>query len=269
MNSPANLCSLSSATTCLAILIASLPPRSYAQEDAVASHKFTLGTYYSTGTYGGEESTDIFYLPLSYEISHFPWVLSVTLPYLQLQGPGDVFLDTGNVGRDPGAATDMIDAGGLGDAFVSASYQFPAIFNDVFVDLSLQAKLPTADEKQDLGTGKLDYGPQLDFYSTRGRNTYFSTLGYRFRGKTPLYDLKDSAFASVGLMRQFGEKTWLGLAYDYREKASTNSFATHEVMPFVSYNLDDSWNLMVYTIAGFTDSSADRTVGLQLSFTLP
>lgn len=236
------------------------------QEAQALTHKITLGSYFSSGDYGASQDTDIAYFPLSYEVSRFPWVVSVTVPYLHLEGPGDVFLETGNIGRDP--LNRQVDEGGMGDVFVTGSYQMDPIFNGwVYVDVSLQAKLPTADETRDLGTGETDYGVQLDFYTSLGRNTWFASSGYRKRGRTPLYDLEDSLFGTLGLMRQYGDNTYLGLIYDYREKASSNSFESHEIMPFVSYNLNASWNLMAYTIVGFTNSSADRTVGMQLSYT--
>jgi len=248
-----------------------LPLASDAQEPSpTTTHKFTLGTYFSSGDYGADKDTDIDYYPFSYEIARFPWVLSVTVPYLSLSGPGDVFLETGNIGRGREGANSLIDEQGLGDVFLTGTYQMNPIFNGwVFVDVSVQAKLPTADETRDLGTGETDYGLQLDFYTTLGRNTWFSSLGYRRRGKTPLYDLEDSPFASIGMMRQYGENTYLGLLYDYRDRASSNSFESHELMPFVSWNFAERWNMMVYTIVGFTDSSAERTAGFQVSYTLP
>ena len=247
-----------------------LPMHLLAQEIVETSHKFSVGTYLSQGKYGANDNTDIIYFPASYELSHFPWVLSVTVPYLSIKGPGDVFLETGNIGRGRGSVPEYIDEAGLGDIFVSASYQLPALTDSgLFMDLSLQAKLPTADETRDLGTGETDYGPQVDVYLARGRNTWFANAGYRWRGKTALYDLRDSAYGSIGMMRQFGENTYLGLVYDYREKASTSSYDSHELMPFVSWNISKRWNLMVYTITGFTDSSADQTLGAQVSFTIP
>jgi len=70
-------------------------------------------------------------------------------------------------------------------------------------------------------------------------------------------------------MRQYGDNTFLGLIYDFHERASSNAFESHEFMPFVSYNLGKQWNFMLYTIVGFTASSADQTFGLQASYTLP
>lgn len=245
-------------------------PALLAQEEPSPSHKFTLGTYLSRGDYGALQDTDISFFPLSYELTSFPWILSVSVPYLGLKGPGDVFIETGNIGRGRGSANDVIDETGIGDVVISASYQLPPILKGwVFVDFSLQAKIPTADETRDLGTGETDIGYQLDFYTTLDRNTYFSTFGYKQRGKTPLYDLENSLYTSLGFMRQYGENTYLGLLYDYREKASSNSFESHELMPFISYNLGTQWNLMFYSIVGFTESSADKTIGMQLSYTLP
>jgi hypothetical protein len=254
----------------LIVLLILLINQSATAQDDPKVHKFTLGSYFSQGDYGSTEETDITYFPISYELTTFPWVLSVTAPYLALQGPGDVFFETGNIvgGRDE--VNEFVDEQGIGDVFLSATYQFPPVLNDwVFVDFTLQAKLPTADETRDLGTGELDLGYQLDFYSTLERNTYFSTLGYRQRGKTPLFDLENSFYASLGMMRQYGDNTFLGLIYDYRERASSNAFESHELMPFVSYNLGKQWNFMLYTIVGFTASSADQTFGLQASYTLP
>jgi len=240
------------------------------EEEQSALHKFTVGSYFSRGDYGADENTDIYYFPLSYELTTFPWVVSVTVPYLGLEGPADVFPETGNIGRNRGGVSEFIDEKGLGDVFLSASYQFPPMLNGwLFMDLTLQTKLPTADETRNLGTGETDYGYQLDFYTTLNRNTYFSSIGYRKRGRTPLYDLEDSYYSSLGLMRQYGDNTFLGLVYDYREKASSNAFESHEVMPFVSYNITPQWNIMLYTILGFTNSSADKTIGFQFSYTLP
>ncbi len=254
----------------LLIFVPFFPQAVQAQEEENTSHKITLGSYFSKGDYGAVEETSINYFPVSYEIARFPWVLSVTTPFLALKGPGDVFLETGNIGREREGGDDFINETGVGDVFLSATYQFPPIFDDwVFVDFTIQAKIPTADENKDLGTGEPDFGYQLDFYTTLERNTYFSTFGYRQRGKTALFDLENSLYGSFGYMRQFGEKTYLGLIYDYRAKASSNSFESHEVMPFVSYNLGQQWNVMLYSIMGFTDSSADTAFGLQASYTFP
>lgn len=242
--------------------------QSRAQEAEDFTHKLTLGGYYSTGDYGASQDTEILYFPLSYELSRFPWILTLTVPHLSLDGPGDVFLEAGNVGRPRPDGNPLISESGLGDVILSGTYQFESLFDDfAFLDLTLQAKLPTADESRDLGTGELDVSLQVDLYRNFGDTTVFTTLGYRHRGRTPLYDLQDSAYFSLGAMHPLGENRSLGLLYDFREAASSSAYESHELMPFISWTPDDRWNLMLYTIFGFTSSSADRAAGFQLSYT--
>ena len=251
---------------CAAVLA---PAPSLAQDDSI-TRKLTLGGYFSRGDYGALQDTDLLYLPLSFELARFPWVVSVTVPWLSLDGPGDVFLEAGNIGRPRPGDNPLISEDGLGDVVISGTWQSDALFGGaVYLDLSLQAKLPTADETRDLGTGERDYSVQADLYRNLGATTVFTTLGYRHRGRTPLYDLEDSAYFSLGAMHPLGETASLGLLYDFRERASSSAFESHELMPFVSWTPDEHWNLMFYTIFGFTDSSADRAAGFQLSYTWP
>ncbi|MFT5321933.1 MAG: hypothetical protein ACI934_002095, partial [Pseudohongiellaceae bacterium] len=118
----------------LLIFVPFFPQAVQAQEEENTSHKITLGSYFSKGDYGAVEETSINYFPVSYEIARFPWVLSVTTPFLALKGPGDVFLETGNIGREREGGDDFINETGVGDVFLSATYQFPPVFDDwVFV----------------------------------------------------------------------------------------------------------------------------------------
>lgn len=263
--------SLTPALLPILALVAAAPPAS-AQDSFPGSltHKLTLGAYYGEGDYGAGRDTRIHYLPLSYEVASFPWIASISVPYLGLQGPGDVFLEAGNVGRPGVGANPDISEDGLGDVLLTGTYQFESLLGSfAFVDFSLQVKLPTADESRDLGTGERDVSAQFDIYKAVGEWTLFSTLGYRHRGRTPLYELQDSAYVSLGAMRRLNDSGNLGLLYDFREAASPHAFETHELMPFYSWTPGRRWNLMVYTIVGFTASSADETLGFQLSYTWP
>lgn len=226
-----------------ACLLLGLPVLSHSQpsssdlQDPVPSgpqlqHKLTLGAFFSAGDYGGEDDTSIRYLPLSYEVARFPWILSLTVPYLTLEGPGDVFLEAGSVA---GSTAPSIDSKGLGDLLLSGTWQLDPLPGNLFVDLGLQLKLPTADAGRGLGTGESDLSLQVDLYRSFGGLTGFATLGYRQRGRTPLYDLRDSAFGSLGVLRPWGSNGRLGLLYDYRDAASSHSHESHELMPFYAW----------------------------------
>src|SRR5690606_24220977 len=168
-----------------------------------------------------------------------------------------------------GSTAPSIDSKGLGDLLLSGTWQLDPLPGNLFVDLGLQLKLPTADAGRGLGTGESDLSLQVDLYRSFGGLTGFATLGYRQRGRTPLYDLRDSAFGSLGVLRPWGSNGRLGLLYDYRDAASSHSHESHELMPFYAWEPGGGWNLMVYALLGFTPSSADRAGGLQLSYTWP
>lgn len=252
-----------------ALFIAPLMPlSSLAQDPEIPiSQKLTLGAYYSNGDYGSDEDTSITYIPLTYEISNFPWIFSISIPFLALEGPGDVFLETGSIGRPNARAASNISEHGVGDVILTGSYQFQPVFNNfAYLDFSLIVKLPVADEARSLGTGETDISVQFDLYKIINSTTFYSILGYRKRGRTPLYDLEDSAYFSLGLMQQLSDRSSVGLVYDFREAASSTGFEGHELMPFYSWMPDEQWNLMLYSIVGFTDSSAKQAFGLQLSY---
>ncbi|MEX2367624.1 MAG: hypothetical protein WD601_13560 [Pseudohongiellaceae bacterium] len=237
------------------------------QDESAISQKMTLGLFSSRGDYGASERTDIHYIPLSYELARFPWIVSLTVPWLALQGPGDVFLEAGNIGRPGSSPQDSISEAGQGDVIVTGTYQMDPLFNGfAFLDLSVQLKVPTADETRDLGTGEVDVSYQMDLYKTVDSTTLFTTLGYRRRGRTSLYDLENSLYFSLGGMRQVSTNTNLGLLYDYREAASSSAYESHELMPFISWDRGQGWNYMLYAIFGFTPGSADQALGAQISY---
>lgn len=242
-----------------------------AAQESDASHTLSIGGYLSRGEYGLDRDTDIVYLPVSYEYARFPWRAGVTVPWLSIEGPGGVFPQTGSVrprrrgGRPP--PPEISSESGLGDVTLSLAYQPASMLAGLaYMELGLHAKLPSADEERGLGTGETDYSAQLDVFRTLDRTTWYSTLGYTARGRTPLYNLKDSLYFSLGVMREFTGTVSAGLRFDYSEAASEDVEAIREFMPFVSWSFSERTSLMLYTVLGTTDSSPDRTAGLQLNW---
>src|SRR5690606_34416931 len=122
-----------------------------------------------------------------------------------------------------------------------------------FVDVTMMLKLPTADERRGLGTGRPDLGLQLDGYQTLGDFTLFATLGYRYRHRSPVFEgLKDSVNVSLGFSRGIGESLQTGLIYDYQQAASVFSGDAHELLPYLSWAVTPQMTAMVYLIEGFT-----------------
>lgn len=232
-------------------------------------HNLSVGGYYSAGDYGESQDTTIRYLPVSYDYTASNWNLKVAIPYLEVSGAGNVLINVGGIGTgDFSGVASSNDSRGQGDTILSATYQFPSLAQGLpFVDLGFEIKVPTADEKQALGTGKADYGLQLDLYQMLGDATFFATAGYKFRGKSTLFnEMTNSAYVSLGLSRPFSSTWSYGLIYDFREAASESSKETHELLPYLSWLPAPGWSLMSYAVKGFTRDSADYAMGVQLSY---
>lgn len=50
----------------------------------------SVGTDYSTGQYGSNESTDVLFMPFQFNYETGPVMFKVTVPYLRVTGPGDI-----------------------------------------------------------------------------------------------------------------------------------------------------------------------------------
>lgn len=235
-----------------------------ARTDSDLRHSSVLAFYFSKGFYGQELPTYVRYLPYTHEISVPGWRFKASLPVLEIDGPGNVLIDIGNVGRE---STGRVSARGVGDLVLSSTFEMPAMGERLpFFDLTVDLKLPTADERRGLGTGRPDVGIQLDAYQNLGRFTFFGAVGYRYRHRSPVYEgLNDSVNLSLGLSRPVYDRSQVGFIYDFRQAASSYSGETHEILPYLSWAPSDRWALMFYLIKGFTEDSADSAMGVQMT----
>ena len=238
----------------------------WAQATDISPNSLSSGVYYSQGNYGAPLDTTIRYLPLSYSHQGDTWGFSVTVPYVQIEGLGNALVNVGGVTRAR-LANRRVDESGLGDVVTALTYQFPSTGeNGPFIDLVMEVKIPTADEKRGLGTGETDYSLQLDFFQPLGNVTAFGTGGYRQRGRTELFaGLQDSPFAELGLNFPLSEVISGGLIYSYSAPASDASTEIHEILPYLNWNFHARWALMIYGIKGFTTDSPDVAAGVQLT----
>lgn len=219
----------------------------------------TTGLDYSTGKYGGTESTDIFYIPITGKYEADKYTLKLTVPYLQVTGPGNVVRDVGQIGP---ASTTRTRQSGLGDIVVAGTYNmYEGRANGTLVDVTAKIKFSTADEAKGLGTGKNDYALQADLYRTLGKNTVFGTLGYKVMGSPAGVTLNNVFYASLGAGHQYSQETSAGLILDLREKASAIGSAQQELTAYVSHKLGKIWKAQAYAVKGFSNGSPDWGAG--------
>ncbi len=229
----------------------------------------STGFDYSTGKYGQTVSTDITYIPiiLKYEASR-DVSIKVTVPYLKITGPANVI---GGIDSSPivtrNAATQRRSASGLGDVVLSTSYALSATKTSA-IDLIGKVKVPTADDTKGLGTGKTDYAVQLDGFSVDGPWNVFGSAGYRFMGSPAGVSFNNVPYYSIGSSYNLSPETSLGVAYDYRRPVVSGRDAQQELSLLGIYKIDRDLKLQGYYVAGRSNTSPDKAVGLVISKSL-
>ncbi len=234
---------------------------------------------YSSGKYGGNEATDILYLPFVAKLESGPALFKLTVPYVEINSPGKVqIVNAMPPGPGPGplvagpivAATPRGRASGLGDMVASASYN---VFYDapsgLLLDLGGKIKLPTADKDKGLGTGKFDLGLQADVYKTLGRaTTLLASLGYTWMGKPEGENFRNIAYASLGVAHPIDPDTTLSAFLDYRQAVVAGSAAPRELTVYLTRRLDKNWKIQAYLLAGMSDASPRKGLGATLAYSM-
>jgi len=224
----------------------------------------TTGLDYSTGKYGGTESTDILYIPLIGKYEADKYTLKLTVPYLQITGPGNVVRDVGQVGT--ASSTTRTRQSGLGDVVAAGTYNmYDGRANGTLVDVTAKIKFGTADDAKGLGTGEKDYSLQAELYKTLGKNTVFGTLGYKVMGSPTGVTLRNVFYGSLGAGHKYSQETSAGLILDLREKASAAGHAQQELTAYVSHKLGRTWKAQAYAVKGFSDGSPDWGAGAMVT----
>ncbi len=240
--------------TVLAALLAAIAAPASAQQ-----FSWTAGMDYSSGKYGTQDRTEIWYFPVAGKYETGPLTLRVTVPYLRIKG------DVGpeNVPLQPGdcKATES----GLGDIVGSAGYNLldGTQGGGLLLDVVGKVKFPTADDPC-LGTGKTDYSIQFDAAKSFGGVTGFGTLGWKKFGDPSGTNFRDPVFVTVGAAYRLAPATSLGVSYDWRQRLRANRDNMSEMTVFMSQRLDPTWRLQLYAVGGFTDASPDWGGGLTI-----
>lgn len=226
---------------------------------ADAEYSLSVGYDQSTGEYGSSETTDMKFVPVTVKVERDQWTVKVTVPWLEIDGPGSLIAD--------GEIVAGVDArrSGIGDTTVSFAYLvYPWYEGGPFLELTAKVKAPTADEKEGLGTGEIDYTSMVSVFQPMGKGMIFGDLGYRVRGSSDLFDLEDGFLGSVGGSYKFAPKNSAGLIYSFRESATGSSEDPADIMGYVTVKTDSPWSMTLYSTFGLSDNSPDTSVGLSV-----
>jgi len=232
-----------------------------------ADGKLTLsaGLDYSSGDYGSDTDTEVWYFPFmaKYEIGRS--IIKLTVPYLQVDGPsGCTVIDGRPICGTTGTTS---SEQGLGDVVLGYSYSLtPQPVAGFIVDLGGKIKFATADEDKGLGTGENDYSLQADAFYMAGKVTPFATLGYRFMGDPDGYDFNDTWFGTLGVDYKLSQTNNVGGLWDLRQKVTDDSDGASELMLYWSHKFTGGYKLQTYAVSGFSDASPDYGLGVMLLY---
>lgn len=244
----------------IALLVAATPcasAQNFLHFPDISAWQVGTGVDYSVGRYGDTRDTTVVSVPLDAKIQLDRLRLAVTIPYLDITGPGtlvgDVIVDTGTVNTRTG----------LGDINVGAAYLVSADADTPALEVEGFAKLPTAETG--LGTGKVDYVAQANLYhALTPQFTVFGSIGYQWLSDFSTFDLKNGVVASAGLNLKVSDDTSIGFSANFRQESFDSRGDTQTLSPYVMWNFVEHWRLTGYGTVGTGDASPNFGGGMRL-----
>ncbi len=226
----------------------------------------SVGAEYTSGKYGGTASTEIWYFPLTLRYETERWLWWTTIPYLIVEGPGDVVIIGGGGmgGHRPVVSTTTTrrTESGIGDIIAGASYRLltqtegrPAL------DLAGKVYLGTADETAGLGTGKNDYAVQLGLTKDISALTWSGTLGYLLTGDPAGVTYKDVFYGRLDVEHAF-DRNSVGAALDVQQATVPGGDAPTKLSGYLTTRPGKYSKLTGYLLRGLSDASPDWGAGV-------
>jgi hypothetical protein len=265
----------------------------------------SVGADYSTGNYGTNESTKVFYMPFAatYETGAFTYKL--TIPYIRVTGIGEIVPgglggagsgSSGGVGtfgcagdnrrgaskpedNGPCAVTSTTTTttstarrvrsteSGLGDIVAALTYN---VLDDeatgFVVDVTGRIKFGTASESKGLGSGKTDYAAQVNVDKYFGAPYLSAGLGYKVLGEPRGVNYDNVVYGSLGGGYKFSNVTSMGFSYDWATAAVDGATRPQEVSVYASHRINNNYKLNGFIYTGLSNASPDVGAGATLSY---
>ncbi len=224
----------------------------------------SFGAEYTQGDYGTSSTTKIWYFPVTFGYETDINMVSVTVPYLSVEGTGNV-VAAGGMGavRRTSSSTSSKTESGFGDIVLTGSHKIAGTATSR-VDLTGKIKFGTADEDKNLGTGEDDFAVQLDFAQSAGDNSVFGTGGYKILGDPPGTNYRNVFYGSIGLSHRLDNANSAGLEFFAQEAVLSGVDGQSELTLFLSNKRDNKTKLTGYVLKGFADGSPDWGFGVVL-----
>jgi hypothetical protein len=225
----------------------------------------SIGGYFSSGDYGVDqetvnEKTKIYSLPVSLQVRHWPWTAKFSTSYSKFEST--------NPNTNSATSSEPLQRteSGLGDSVLTLSHSWlGADKQPLYSTAWLKIKIPTADERKDLGSGEFDYEPGFTVIKL-GNWSPFLKLSFRWRGDSPETNYHHQWQTTVGLSHKVSTQ-WQLSGFVSSRQASTDQGKTN-TSAYLSfrYQVNRAWGVTPYLSRGLADGSPDYAVGWIVSF---
>jgi outer membrane scaffolding protein for murein synthesis (MipA/OmpV family) len=260
----------------VAVVMATAAP-AVSQDEAPSTSSGTswtlsTGLDYSSGKYGGTQSTDILVGLSDVSLKTGNFQFSASVPYVSINGPADVVVGAGGVPAivNRKRSTASTTREGLGDLNLSATYSIPSEYLDGFeADLSGRTKLATADTSRGLSSGEIDFGFSADVSRQFDIWAPFVTFGYRVPGSPRTYSLNSAPSFSVGTSVQLDEKFLAIVSYDFDGSISSTLADSQQLFASGSWMFNDHLTLTAYAELGLSSGAPGVGTGLLVGWKIP
>src|SRR6185369_4002357 len=167
---------------------------------------------YSTGKYGAASDTSILSIPFGWRMQMERVRLELTVPYLDVHGPGSFASGVG-VGGNNAITTRT----GIGDVTAGAAWILNKDAGSLpGIELAGTVKVPSAPST--LGTGKFDYSVAANLnHNITPRVMLFGSVGYQWLSDYRGINLENGVTALGGLNYRSSDTTNIGFSANFRE----------------------------------------------------
>lgn len=227
---------------------------------------FTAGLEYSSGEYGGTETTEVVAAPFGVRLTVDDWTFRASSAYMQVSGPADISED-GEAGGSGPIARDQA-AHGVADTTVSLERAFRRIGgSNAYVEVTARARLPSGDEERGFGVGTVDYGVVTEIGVSSEDGGAFVSAGYRFLGKRDEGpDRQDGMQAGVGAWLPVGGRGRVGVFGNWRKASVEDGDDPSQAGGYISYRMSERLRVTFAASGGLSDASPEYTAGIRFNW---
>ncbi|MDH5547213.1 MAG: hypothetical protein OEZ43_16620 [Gammaproteobacteria bacterium] len=218
------------------------------------------GLFYSSGNYGYDTRTDVFYLPVNLSWQNYPLKFSVASGAASISGPGNVYSDSTTT------VTSTVPDFGRADTYVAISRYWNIGVIDIFDFMEWEAKikLPTANAQKRLGTGMPDAQLQTRLLKKLGPGYGITKLAYRWRGDPVPIDLLNTVNIRLAWSQKVSRQHTFGLELQFQTRSTTVAAPRGEISASAGYRFTKAWQLSTLFSKGLLAGSANYAGGFEL-----